>query len=155
MNRVNSRNDCGHDDSTINIVKAIIIIIIIFIFLTPVLNSQGMKTLRYAIPKIQKSSWNQPFSSSSFIKQSCSKMALYRWIGTKSRWNKKLISLSSPDWSASLRPSFERKTWPDALYVPLSLCAPYLQILATPLVPVTVRQLCLCNRCRVTCRKRR
>jgi len=29
MNRVNSRNDFGHDDSTINIVVAIIIIIII------------------------------------------------------------------------------------------------------------------------------
>ena len=29
MNRVNSRNDSGHDDSTINIVMAIIIIIII------------------------------------------------------------------------------------------------------------------------------
>ena len=28
MNRVNSRNDFGHDDSTINIVTAIIIIII-------------------------------------------------------------------------------------------------------------------------------
>jgi len=28
MNRVNSRNDFGHDDSTINIVVAIIIIII-------------------------------------------------------------------------------------------------------------------------------
>ena len=31
MNRVNSRNDFGHDDSTINIVMAIIIIIIIII----------------------------------------------------------------------------------------------------------------------------
>jgi len=31
MNRVNSRNDFGHDDSTINIVMAIIIIIIISI----------------------------------------------------------------------------------------------------------------------------
>jgi len=30
MNRVNSRNDSGHGDSTINIVMAIIIIIIIF-----------------------------------------------------------------------------------------------------------------------------
>ena len=30
MNRVNSRNDFGHDDSTINSVMAIIIIIIIF-----------------------------------------------------------------------------------------------------------------------------
>ena len=52
--------------------------------------------------KVQKSSWNEPYSSSSFTKQSCSKMALYRWIRTESRWNKKLISLSSPDWSASL-----------------------------------------------------
>jgi len=33
MNRVNSRNDFGHDDSTINIVMAIIIIIISFISL--------------------------------------------------------------------------------------------------------------------------
>jgi len=31
MNRVNSRNDFGHDDSTINIVMAIIIIITIII----------------------------------------------------------------------------------------------------------------------------
>ena len=46
------------------------------------------------------------------------KMALYRWIRTESRWNKKLISLSSPDWSASLRPSLERKTRPDALIRP-------------------------------------
>jgi len=29
MNQVNSRNDFGHDDSTINIVTAIIVIIII------------------------------------------------------------------------------------------------------------------------------
>ena len=29
MNRVNSRNDFGHDDSTINIVMAIIIIILV------------------------------------------------------------------------------------------------------------------------------
>ena len=32
MNRVNSRNDFGHDDSTINIVVVIIIIIIIFLY---------------------------------------------------------------------------------------------------------------------------
>ena len=31
MNRVNSRNDFGHDDSTVNIVMTIIIIIIIII----------------------------------------------------------------------------------------------------------------------------
>ena len=69
--------------------------------------------------KVQKSSWNEPYSSSSFTKQSCSKMALYRWIRTESRWNKKLISVSSPDWSASLRPSFERKTRPEALIGPM------------------------------------
>ena len=34
MNRVNSRNDLGHDDSTINIVMVIIIIVI--------LNAQGI-----------------------------------------------------------------------------------------------------------------
>ena len=72
-----------------------------YYYLTPVLNSQGMKKIRYAIPKIQKSSWNEPYSSSSFTKQSCSTMALYRWNKTESRWNKNLISLSSPDWSAS------------------------------------------------------
>jgi len=33
MNRVNSRNDFGHGDSTINIVMAIIIIIIIIMFI--------------------------------------------------------------------------------------------------------------------------
>ena len=68
--------------------------------------------------KVQKSRWNEPYSSSSFTKQSCSKMASYLWIRTGSRWNKKLISQSSPDWSASLRPSFERKTRPDALIGP-------------------------------------
>ena len=45
MNRVNSRDDFGHDDSTINIV------VVIIIFLTQVLNFQGMKKLRYAIQK--------------------------------------------------------------------------------------------------------
>jgi len=46
---------------------------------------------RYSIPmewknyamqykKVQKSSWNETYSSSSFTKPSCSKMALYRWI---------------------------------------------------------------------------
>jgi len=33
MNRVNSRNDFGHDDSTINIVVVIIIVIIIIIII--------------------------------------------------------------------------------------------------------------------------
>jgi len=34
MNRVNSRNDFGHDDSTINIVVVIIIIVIVIIIIT-------------------------------------------------------------------------------------------------------------------------
>jgi len=33
VNRVNSRNDLGHDDSTINIVVVIIVIIIIIIII--------------------------------------------------------------------------------------------------------------------------
>jgi len=33
MNRVNSRNDFGHDDSTINIVVVIIIIIIVVVII--------------------------------------------------------------------------------------------------------------------------
>jgi len=32
-----------------------------YYYLTPVLNSQGMKKLHYAIQKVQKSSWNEPY----------------------------------------------------------------------------------------------
>jgi len=41
MNRVNSRNEFGHDDSTINIVMAIIIIIIIVNCFVAVVNTDG------------------------------------------------------------------------------------------------------------------
>jgi len=41
-------------------------IIIIIIILTPVLNSQGIEKLRYAIQKIPKSNWNEPYSSFQF-----------------------------------------------------------------------------------------
>jgi len=34
-------------------------------YLTPALNSQGMKKLHRAIQKVQKSHWNEPYSSSS------------------------------------------------------------------------------------------
>jgi len=78
----------SYDDSTISMVMFIVIIIIILLniflsfyfclFFTPLFNSQGMKKLRYAIQKVQKSSWNEPYSSSSFTKQSCNEMALYR-----------------------------------------------------------------------------
>ena len=75
-------------------------------------------------------------------KQACCKTALYCWIKTESRWNKKLISLSSPDWSASLRPSLERTVRPDALMWPssnwLAECIDDGQ--AIPLVPFTEEQ---------------
>jgi len=54
----------------------LLFIYFILFFLTPVLNSQGMKK-NYAMQykKVQKSSWNKTYSSSSsFTKQSCSKM---------------------------------------------------------------------------------
>ena len=76
----------------------LLLLLFYFILLTPILNSQGMKKLRYAMQKSTKRKldcWNKPYSSPSFTKQSSSKLALYRWIRTESRWNKKLISLSS------------------------------------------------------------
>jgi len=45
LNRVNSRNDFGHDDSTINIVVAIIIIII-FYFIPQVVKIPGVKNYK-------------------------------------------------------------------------------------------------------------
>ena len=74
MNQANSRNDLGHDDSTINIV-----VVIIIIFLDPSTQFPGNeKKLCYAnTKKVQKSSWSEPYSTSSFTKQSFSKMALY------------------------------------------------------------------------------
>jgi len=41
MNRVNSRNDFGHDDSTINIVMAVIIIIVLCLCMSVSLASRG------------------------------------------------------------------------------------------------------------------
>ena len=65
MNRVysRSRSGFGHDDSTINIVVIIIviIIIIIIIFWPLYIKFTGNEKIRYAL---QKSSWNEPYSSS-------------------------------------------------------------------------------------------
>ena len=54
-------------------------IIISIIILDPSTQFPGNEK-NYAVQykKVQKSSWNEPYSSSSFTKQSCSKMALYR-----------------------------------------------------------------------------
>ena len=90
MNRVNFRSDFGHDDSTLNI-----IIIIIIIFRPRYSVPREWKNYAMQYKKVQKSSWNEPYSSSSFTKRSCSKMALYRWIRAESRYNKKLIIISS------------------------------------------------------------
>jgi len=44
----------------------------------------GELKIRYAIQQVQKSTWYGPYSSSSFTKLTCIKMALYRWIKTES-----------------------------------------------------------------------
>jgi len=55
MNRVNSRNDFGHDDSTINIVMAIIIIIIIIIWVLFAIPSQSRE---HALsPAVSRHGW--------------------------------------------------------------------------------------------------
>jgi len=46
------------------ITLCIIIIIIFIIIFTPVLSSQGMKKYAMLCKKVQKSSWNEPYSSS-------------------------------------------------------------------------------------------
>jgi len=52
MNRVNSRNDFGHDDSTVNIVMAIIIIIIIILGNAHTTKASYLKQLTYATETI-------------------------------------------------------------------------------------------------------
>ena len=53
-------------------------------------------------------------SFSSFTKLSWNRIALKCWIRTEIRWNKKLTSLSLPDWTESLRHRFFRNAQPDA-----------------------------------------
>ena len=54
------------------------IIIIIIIFFDPGTQFPGNEKITLCnTKKVQKSSWNEPYSSSSFTKLSCSKMALY------------------------------------------------------------------------------
>ena len=52
---------------------------------------QGIKTTLSNTRKVQKSSWNEVYSFFSFTKQSCSKMALNRWIRTESRRKKQSV----------------------------------------------------------------
>ena len=74
-----------------------------------------------------KTSWNGLYSS--FTKLSRSRIALKRWMRTESRWNKKLVSLSSPDWVESLRPSLDKNAHPDALLLLLLLLFRMIQVL--------------------------
>jgi len=53
MNRVNSRNDFGHDDSTINIVMAIIIIIITTMIRPVLFATKAAQVQKYNIQTIQ------------------------------------------------------------------------------------------------------
>jgi len=88
MNRVNSRNDLGHDDSTINIVMAIII------FFWP---SVDMFPREFKNWDIQN--WVQNYQSvqSGVGKLSCNKTALKRCTSTETLWKRKAPSLSSPE----------------------------------------------------------
>jgi len=49
MNRVNSRNDFGHDDSTINIVVVIIIIVIVIIIIITVNSVKRNHLISYTV----------------------------------------------------------------------------------------------------------
>jgi len=53
------------------------LLLLLLSFLTPVLSSQGMKKYAVQYKKVQKPSWNEHYSSSSsFTKQSCSKIII-------------------------------------------------------------------------------
>ena len=41
---------------------------------------------------------------------------------TESRWNKKLVSLSSPDWVESLRPSLDKNAHPWLIIIIITSC---------------------------------
>jgi len=86
MNRVNSRNDFGHDDSTINIVLVIIIIFIPQVALIP-----GLKTKK---AKIKISDGYR--SGRSTVRVSCKSTELKRCSMIEMRWNKYEVSLTSP-----------------------------------------------------------
>ena len=90
----------------------------ILLFFDPSTQFPGKKN--YAMQRHNtKTSWNGLYSSfSSFTKLSRSRIALKRWMRTESRWNKNLVSLSSPDWVESLRPSLDKNAHPDALIGP-------------------------------------
>ena len=87
INRVNSRNDFGHEDSTMN---NVIVITVIF---APSTQFPGNGKLRYAIQKKYKNQAGMnltpppPSQNSHVVRRHC--IAKSKW----SHWNKKLISL--------------------------------------------------------------
>jgi len=71
-------NLCHEKTSKINETAEQLIVIIIVIFCDPDTQFPGNEKITLcSTKKVQKSSWNEPYSSS-FTKQSCSKMPLYR-----------------------------------------------------------------------------
>ena len=76
--------------------------------------SERERELTFANYAMQRkmSSWNGHYSS--FTKLSWSRIALKRWIRMESRWIKKLVSVSSPDWVESLRVSSIDVEWQSA-----------------------------------------
>jgi len=80
--------------------------------ITPVLFFQGRKSM-LCKRKIQTGMVITPPPPSE--KMSWSRIALKHWIRTEIRWNKKMVSVSSPEWSESLRPRLDRKAQPHAL----------------------------------------
>jgi len=62
----------------VGLTGAVRILLLIFFFSLRYTQFPGNEKIRYAIQKVQKSIWNEPYSSFSFTNQSCSKMALYR-----------------------------------------------------------------------------
>jgi len=98
----------------------LLLILLLLLFLTPVLSSQGIKKLQYAIQKVQKSSWNEPYSSSSFAKQNCH--VTVRWhCTTESKWRVNEIKswfLCHHRPIRKLATELERKTRPDSLIGP-------------------------------------
>ena len=59
------------------VVVVVVVVVIYYYFLRPRYSIPGNEKITLcSTKKVQKSSWNEPYSSSSFTKQSCSKTAL-------------------------------------------------------------------------------
>jgi len=87
VHQMNTRNDFGHDDSTINIV----VVIIIIIFIPQIERSPGLKTTK---AKIKMS--NGQRSGRSTGRVLCKSTELKRCSMIEMRWKRYEVSLASP-----------------------------------------------------------